>query len=231
MQFRPWLDLVSVLLSAAVVQGAPPEPAVVDSARPGPAVVDGAPFVSAVDDTHRADITSSAAVPVFVYSTQANLNADDERTALEVARAVLSTASVDVVWTVCVPGTCLTPTPGALKVRIVSSPKGSEHDANLLGHSLINSQTGAGELATVFVDRTRRLAGELGIDHLVLLGRTIAHELGHLLLGTSAHSTKLMRAVWSYKELVGTDHDDWTLDPLDALAIRHRLASRGQRDG
>jgi hypothetical protein len=214
MRFRPWLLLASLLLAAHVVEGAPPEPAVVD-----------APLDRALDGTRRADITATAAVPVLVYSTQANLNADDERTALDVAREVLSTASVNVVWTLCVPGTCLTPMPGAFKIRLVQSPKGSEHDANLLGHSLINSQTGAAELATVFVDRTRRLAGGLGIDHLVLLGRTIAHELGHLLLATSTHGTAgLMREIWSRDELLGTRRTDWVFDPHDANAIRARLA-------
>lgn len=214
MRFRPWLMLASVLLAAPVVDGAPPEPAVVDT-----------PLDRAIDDTHRADITSTAGVPVFVYATQANLNADDEKTALDVATEVLSTASVHVVWTICVPGTCLTPMPGAFKVRLVSSPKGREHDAHLLGHSLINSQTGAGELATVFVDRTRRLAGELGIDHLLLLGRTIAHELGHLLLATPTHGTAgLMREIWSRDELLGTRRTDWVFDPHDADAIRARLA-------
>jgi hypothetical protein len=215
MRFRACLVLVSVVCVAAVIHGAPPEPAVVDSA----------PLAPVFDDTHRADITATAAVPVFVYTTQANLNADDERTALDVARQVLSTASVDVVWTVCVPGTCLTPMPGTFKIRLVPSPKGSDHDAHLLGHSLINSQTGAGELATVFVDRTRRLAGELGIDHLVLLGRTIAHELGHLLLATATHGPAgLMREIWSRDELLGTRRTDWVFDPHDADAIRARLA-------
>jgi hypothetical protein len=205
MRFRPWLVLVSGLCIAAVVQAAPPEPA--------------------IDNTHRVDITT--AVRVFVYSTQANLSAGDERTALDVASEVLSTASVDVVWTVCVPGTCLTPMPAAFKVRIVPSREGREHEAHLLGHALINSQTGAGELATVFIDRTRRLAGDLGIDHRVLLGRTIAHELGHLLLATPTHGNGLMREVWSRDELLGARRTDWVFDPHDADAIRARLASRG----
>ena len=59
-----------------------------------------------------------------------------------------------------------------------------------------------GVLATVFVDRTRGLAGDLRIDHDALLGRTIAHELGHLLLATTAHAkVGLMREAWSREEL------------------------------
>jgi hypothetical protein len=104
-------------------------------------------------------------------------------------------------------------------------------DTRYLGHALIDHQKQTGELATVFVDRTRRLAGNLGIDHRVLLGRTIAHELGHLLLATTAHGASgLMREFWSRDELLGTRRDDWIFAPLDAAAIRERLTrSRGQR--
>jgi len=208
MRFRPWLVIVPVLLIATVVEGVPPEPD--------------------VDVTHRAGITTTTPVTVFVYSTQADLSADDQETALDVARDVLSTAFVKLVWANCVPGTCLTPTPGALKIRIVQSPGGSERDAHHLGQALINSQTGSGELPTVFIDRTRRLAGELGIDHRVLLGRTIAHELGHLLLATTTHGNAgLMREIWSRDELLGARRADWVFDPHDADAIRQRLARRG----
>jgi hypothetical protein len=96
--------------------------------------------------------------------------------ALDVAAKTLSTAWVDVVWTICVSGACLTP--AALKIRIVPSGDASGRDAYRLEHAVIDEQERTGELATVFVDRTRRLAGDLGIDHRVLLGRTIAHELG-----------------------------------------------------
>jgi hypothetical protein len=139
----------------------------------------------------------------------------------------LSTASVDVVWTVCVPETCLTPTPAALKIRILPSRDTSGREAHHLGHALIDAQTGSGELATVFIDRTRRLAADLGIDHRLLLGRTIAHELGHLLLATAKHGNAgLMREIWSRDELLGARRNDWEFDPHDAAAIRERLARK-----
>jgi hypothetical protein len=177
-----------------------------------------------VDDTHRLHIAATR-VPVHVYVTAgADLSADDRRIALDVARKALSTASVDVVWTLCGPGACLTPAPEVLKVRVVRSPNGGKRDSHLLGLSLINPEARSGVLATVFIDRTRRLAGELRIDHRVLLGRTIAHELGHLLLATATHGNSgLMRESWSYDELSGTRRDDWIFDPLDGAAIRERL--------
>jgi hypothetical protein len=104
----------------------------------------------------------------------------------------------------------------------------------VLGQALIDSRTHTGVLATVFIDRTGRLAHDLGIDRRTLLGRAIAHELAHLLLGTSTHGAGLMRETWSHSELQGTRRSDWHLDPLDVAAIRDRLArnvGRSKRTG
>lgn len=211
MRIHPGLVLASMCLIAAPGKAAPPEPI--------------------VDETHRADITSTTPVAVFVYSTLADVSAEDQQTALVVARQVLATASVDVMWTICVPGTCLAPMPAALKIRIVASRDPSRLEAHHLGYALIDSRTGVGELATVFIDRTRRLAADLGLDHRLLLGRTIAHELGHLLLATATHGNAgLMREIWSRDELLDARRGDWVFGPRDAAAIRDRLTrSRSRR--
>lgn len=207
MRVHLWLVVVSVLLGAVAIDAAPPEPA--------------------VDDTHRLDLTSNTRVAVHVYSQVADFGADDERTALEVATEVFATAHVDVVWTLCKPGVCMTPSAEALKLRVVTSPPGAEPNPGVLGHAMIDARLRAGVLATVFIDRTRQLAGSLGLDYRVLLGRAMAHELAHLLLGTSTHGTGLMRDFWSQEELLGARRNDWILDPLDAATIRDRLARRG----
>jgi hypothetical protein len=206
MRIRLSLILVAVFLGATAIAAAPPEPN--------------------VDDTHRLDIAAHRRVAVHVYSQVTDFTADDEQRSLEVAREVFSTASIDVAWTICAPGVCVTPSADALKLRIVLSADRGASYSGVLGNALIDSQARAGVLATVFIDRTRRLAHDLGIDYRVLLGRAIAHELGHLLLGTSAHGTGLMRELWSHDELLGTRRDDWILDPLDAAAVRDRLARR-----
>ena len=200
------LVVVSVLLMARAIEGAPPEPSI---------------------DESRVDITANTRVAVHVYTQGADLSAEDERLALDVARDVFATASVDVAWTICYPGMCLKPSAEALKVRIVVSPDRGEVTSGVLGHALIDSRAHSGVLATIFLDRTQRLANDLGIDHRVLLGRAIAHELAHLLLGTSTHGIGLMREVWSYDELLGARRGDWLLTPLDAAIIRERLVRRG----
>src|SRR5262245_31578435 len=206
MRVQVWPILVSALLvTTSVVEGAP-EPD--------------------VDNAHRGDITATAPVAVHVYSQVLDLDDDDEAIALEVARDVFSIASVKVAWTTCKPGSCETPAPDVLKLRIATSPDRGESNLAVLGQALIDSRLHTGVLATVFIDRTRRLANELGIDARVLLGRAIAHEIAHLLLGTATHGSGLMREIWLHSELVGARPNDWQLDPLDAAVIRNRLVRR-----
>jgi len=206
MRAHLWLVLAFVLVVTTTSEGAPPEPN--------------------IDDTKAIDLTSNMRVAVHVYNQVGDLSAADQRFALDVAKEVFSTASVDVAWTMCEPGMCLTPSAEALKVRLVRSPDHSDADSSVLGQALIDSRTRSGVLATIFIDRTGRLAHDLGIDHRTLLGRAIAHELAHLLLGTSAHGAGLMRERWSHGELLGTRRSDWHLDQLDVSAIRDRLARR-----
>ena len=67
-----------------------------------------------------------------------------------------------------------------------------------------HDRAGIGVLATIYFDRVMWLAHEAGTDSRVLLGRAIAHELGHLLLATTTHGpVGLMRAHWSQGR-----HDD-----------------------
>lgn len=202
-----WLVVVSVVLGAVAIDAAPPEPA--------------------VDDTSRLDITSNTRVAVHVYSQVADFTPADERIAIEVATDVFATARVDVVWTLCTPGVCTTPSAEALKLRVVTSPANAEPNPGVLGQAMVDPRARTGVLATVFIDRTRHLASDLGIDYRVLLGRAMAHELAHLLLGTSVHGSGLMRDFWSQGELLGTRRNDWILDPLDAATIRDRLVRRG----
>jgi hypothetical protein len=208
MRVHLWLVFVSICLGASTAAGAPPEPA--------------------IDDTLGGrDLTANMRVAVHVYSQAADFTPDDQRVSLDVAADVFARASVDVAWTMCGADTCLTPSAEALKLRLARSPDRGKTNSGVLGQALIDSQARAGVLATVFIDRTRKLARDLGIDYRVLLGRAIAHELTHLLLGTSVHGSGLMRDFWSRQQLLGTGRGDWALDPLDVAMIRERLARRG----
>jgi len=221
MRVTVWLVVVSVglianHLSVALVAGAPPETASVSEAvREDAAVV-----IEVPPDTP----APRPPVKVRLYRSS-DVTSDVLQSALNVAEATFAAASVDVVWKVCGPGECqMPPSPAERLVRLVRSSKGGSHDTRCLGDALIDAQKGTGVLATVYIDRVLDLARHLDINHPTLLGRTIAHEIGHLLLATNTHSTSgLMRELWSPDELLASRADDWVLRPFEAAAIRRRL--------
>ena len=220
MRANVWLVVVSVgliahHLSVALVAGAPPDTASVSEAVREDAVV----LESA---QHTAPLPRP--VNVRVYRSP-EVTSDVLRAALNVAEATFAAASVDVVWKVCGPAECnVPPTPTERLVRLVRAPEGGSRDTRCLGDALIDAQKGTGVLATVYIDRVLDLARHLDINYTTLLGRTIAHEIGHLLLATNTHSTSgLMRELWSPDELLASRADDWVLRPFEAAAIRQRL--------
>ena len=85
-------------------------------------------------------------------------------------------------------------------------------------------------LATAFGDRIEAMATRTQSDPGRLLGRVIAHEIGHLLVGTSAHSPiGLMRDSWSDDEVQNNRPIDWMLTRTDAKRIRLGLLERSRR--
>jgi len=160
--------------------------------------------------------TSAAANPLIVRlydgvgsSTRTIAAAEAE------AAALLKGAGVDVtLWRDCSTGCTDTTKPGEVLVRIVHAPAAAA--AGVLGCALIDVRTGSGTLATIYGDRVTLVAERTGVDEATLLGRAVAHEIGHLLLGTAQHTDAgLMRAFWSDLELQRGSAADWTfLGPI-----------------
>ena len=117
------------------------------------------------------------------------------------------------------------PAPAEVIVRIVTAP--AETLPGPLGFSLIDVKRRAGTLATVYADRVTTLAALSGADPGRLLGRAMAHEIGHLLLGTTRHADRgLMRGVWTSVELHRDRAWDWSLSREDVARMRRGLAAR-----
>jgi hypothetical protein len=97
-----------------------------------------------------------------------------------------------------------------------------------LGDALVNRDSGAGVLGTIYVDRVEWLARAAAADLPSLLGRAIAHELGHLLMGTSTHGLHggLMRAQWTREEVRRAHPQDWQLAAPDLARIREKVETR-----
>jgi hypothetical protein len=198
----------------------------------------------------RGAVTGWSDVTVRVYDTSGAITGTKDA-ALDFAGKTLSSASIDVTWRLCpaanaagkavvadaeAEASALRETSacdrpmrhGELAIRIVRThmPE-SYHGALPLGDALIDIGAGSGVLATIYLDRVIWLARQAHTDRQMLLGRAIAHELGHLLMATSTHGpVGLMRAVWSEDEVRRERSRDWMFAAEEISAIHRRIESR-----
>ena len=163
------------------------------------------------------------------------------RSALLTAADIFAAASIDVNWIEC--HTRLTdrqgsagapdrdaicdaiPATGELLVRIVRSDSPFTDAGGVpLGDAVIEPDVRAGGIATVYYSRVLWLARSAGTQVARLLGRVIAHELGHLLLARSGHSAAgLMRRGWSHNDVRRNRAQEWTFTQDEVALIFSRL--------
>ena len=165
-----------------------------------------------------------AQIAARIYHT-AGVGTDQRRAALRVATDTLAAAGVAVTWKECDAGCDDVPGARELVVRLVRTPGATwRADQLVLGDAYVDAQHGTGVLATIYIDRVEQLAETSGIDMATLLGRAIAHELGHLLLASNTHSSRgLMRAKWSRDDLRRQRFGDWMFTKKDAESMQRRL--------
>ena len=81
----------------------------------------------------------------------------------------------------------------------------------------------------IFLDRLRPMLGMVARPE-ILLGHVLAHEIGHKLLETNAHSSSgLMKAHWSRLDMVGMVFKPLEFTPEHAAQMRENLARGGCR--
>src|SRR5688572_4512993 len=167
----------------------------------------------------------------------AGILAGDRARAISRAREILTRAELDIEFRDCparsakAHAVCTVPPhAGELIVRLTrgANRPDATPDSRALGNSLIDASTGAGTLATVFVDRIEVMADRAKADRWAMVGRVMAHEVGHLLLGTNAHSgTGLMREIWTLAELTRNRAQDWIFSGAQRETLREaRLLGR-----
>jgi hypothetical protein len=173
---------------------------------------------------------------IRIYDSAA-LPAADRAAAISVASAILGAAGLDVLWRSC--GAiaqggdsrpCLAPlAANELAVRFVFRPLGSVPRVNAvaLGYSLVDRDTRFGSLATIHLERVEQLASTTRVEPPTLLGRAVAHEIGHLLLGTTDHARAgLMRAVWPREMIEHNRAGDFQFTPSDVRALHAAVDAR-----
>ncbi len=139
-------------------------------------------------------------------------------TALRTTHEILRRADLAVDWVQCRArrdgaGAAVCDQPlssGDVVVRLIEGSDKESGERRALGYSLFDAN-GISGFATVYVDRVDWLARRAQYPRAPLLGRAIAHEIGHLLLRSNAHTQNgLMREVWTAEQVVRNRREDWT---------------------
>ena len=159
------------------------------------------------------------------------------RDALDTAAAILADSGVRARWLDCTLDQgvrrCDPERSSDLMIRIVPSivaedapsgatigPATAGFARRVLGFAVV-PESGGGVLATIFMEGVREAASRAGVPLSVLLGRAIAHEIGHLLLGSSGHGDRgLMREIWTDAELAANHPGDWRFTPSEQSRLQ-----------
>jgi hypothetical protein len=115
--------------------------------------------------------------------------------------------------------------------RTADAARDQDGDGDLqLGFAAVDPAGQGNVMATIYYDRVLLVARRAGLGASDLLGRAIAHEIGHLLLRVPGHNRSgLMRAVWTDAELAQNRRDDWSFTDAERLQLQAvaRLADVG----
>jgi hypothetical protein len=150
---------------------------------------------------------ADAQVTVSVYN-DAQVPPDILARAEQQAAKIFSRAGLDVTWLRCThinsgvrAAACNGfDAPGHVAVRIIAHTPSSRSDA-AFGVAFL-APDGTGRYSDVFWKRAQGLHANSNVDLGGILGSVIAHEMGHLLLGSNAHAISgIMRARWESDEL------------------------------
>jgi len=178
---------------------------------------------------------SDLQVVVRVYD-MATTDAAARAAAIRVAAGAIASAGVTVSWRDCSRGgadhPCRTVRGGSdLVVRILPAGTAAAGSEDVeLGYAPIDPAGRATVIATVYYDVVQRVAQRTGLNTRELLGRAIAHELGHLLLRAPGHGPSgLMRPLWTDEELVQNRPSDWTFSDDERRQVQ--AAARGADAG
>jgi hypothetical protein len=148
------------------------------------------------------------------------------------ATHIFKGAGISLEWIECrVPGTgagmaCSEPllTGRDLMLRLVDRVPVTGERVVALGESMLDREQRGGVLMTIDLFPVRAVAEKTATAVSTLLGRAIAHEIGHLLLGSAEHPRLgLMRALWSHEELRGLKPAHWGFSSREAAQMRETL--------
>jgi hypothetical protein len=166
---------------------------------------------------------------VSVFNSSPISSSTIERAEGEAGR-VLHHVGVEVIWLNCPQdiqqeaslGRCSEAAfPSHLHLRILRVSRGLK--VSTVGISF-SAEDGQGCYADLFYEPIQKLQEDTRVSPSVILGHAMAHELGHLLLGTNSHSSNgLMKAHWTREDLTNASKGNLRFSLEQALRIVNRL--------
>jgi hypothetical protein len=176
---------------------------------------------------------TSATLTVRLYNT-AGVSTETLLSARRSAEQILRDTGLDVVIRHCgrsrspqdPVSACDTPlTSTEVVVRLIESPSvETSLPDETYGVTYVVRETGRGWLATVFPDRIESAGLRAGVDPGTLIGRVMAHEVGHLLLGASYHGPAgVMMAEWP-DSILHRRSSDWRFSMAEADRMQRALS-------
>jgi hypothetical protein len=148
------------------------------------------------------------------------------------ARGIFRRAGLETFWLNCSPklelekrepGSCYFSDTTHLTLKIIPHPMNAQvrNRIDVLG-TAYPDEKGAGYFAYVFYGRIQELAQRRGLGH-ALLADVMAHEIGHLLLGSTSHSVSgIMCAHWNYETLRNVSEGAMWFVPAQSRIMRDR---------
>ncbi len=110
-----------------------------------------------------------------------------------------------------------------LQLRIIRRTSKSSDD--IFGVAFLSAE-GTGVYSDVFYDSVEKLNRDWHVGLARVLGHVMAHELGHLLLGSNAHSRQgIMCPRWHGEELHRASMGAFLFSPEQSRFMRERLSS------
>lgn len=148
------------------------------------------------------------------------------------AERIFRAAGIQVNWVECQSsrfseGLC-SRVPSANQFVIHLVPTGRTSKDSVFGVAFLG-ENGTGKYCDVFFDRVENANNYFGHSEPELLGTVMAHELGHLLLGSQAHfSEGIMRPVWDAHSLPGIGMGKFLFTRRQVSLIKQRFQKQAE---
>jgi hypothetical protein len=149
------------------------------------------------------------------------------------AAKIFQRAGLEVSWLTCVRpnyascGTAFNEIGGPVHLVLRIKPNGSSWTSDTACGVAYLASDGTGQYGDVFWRRARDLQTSSKVDLATILASVMAHELGHLLLGSNAHAISgIMQGHWEDDELRGISMGTLLFLPGQGKRMRARITQR-----